>query len=144
MLEIILVNDCEISNLMMKLMMNKYLPGVEVSICMNGAQALGCISEKTEKFESETWSAIVFLDLNMPIMDGWQFLEQLHNMKPEIRTRMSIYVVTALLITKIKERLSTEKYVSGYFEMPIKASDILKSADEHCRRLEHQIPLVTG
>ena len=57
----------------------------------NGAQALKHIVRNF----SETGSTpdVIFLDLNMPIMDGWQFLEAL--LKIPIKKKLIINIVTS-------------------------------------------------
>ena len=40
---------------------------------------------------------IILLDLNMPVMDGWQFLEALAPYWPNIREKCRIYVLTSSL-----------------------------------------------
>ncbi len=57
----------------------------------NGAQALNnIVSNLTEK---GTTPDVIFLDLNMPIMDGWQFLEAL--LKITIEKKLIINIVTS-------------------------------------------------
>ncbi len=38
---------------------------------------------------------IVFLDLNMPIMDGWEFLERFTKIKNKFNSPITLYVVSS-------------------------------------------------
>ena len=57
----------------------------------NGAQALNSIIRNLT--EKGTTPDVIFLDLNMPIMDGWQFLEAL--LKIPIEKKLIINIVTS-------------------------------------------------
>ena len=38
---------------------------------------------------------IIFLDINMPIMDGFQFMEEYVKIKPELNKKITIYMVSS-------------------------------------------------
>lgn len=38
---------------------------------------------------------VILLDLNMPVMDGWQFLKEFVSLKPKIGTKITIYIVSS-------------------------------------------------
>lgn len=43
---------------------------------------------------------VVFLDLNMPVMDGWQFLDALAPYQEALRGNCHIYILTSSLALK--------------------------------------------
>lgn len=57
----------------------------------NGKEALDDLKERMEHGVSVP--EVLFLDINMPIMDGWEFLEEL--LKLNIEERLIINVVTS-------------------------------------------------
>ena len=81
----------------------------------NGEDALKAISEKINN--SEILPDIIFLDLNMPIMDGWQFLKAFSELA--ISICIPIYVVSSSINQNDILRAKSFKCVIDYIEKPI-------------------------
>lgn len=62
---------------------------------------------------------ILFLDLNMPIMDGWDFLQEYEGLKPEIAKEVRIYLVSSSTDDRDYDRSKEFASVSGYITKPI-------------------------
>lgn len=60
---------------------------------------------------------VIFLDLNMPYMDGWTFLNLFHKLQPQIQKEVSIYVVSS---SKENADLARAKGLEGVKEYIIK------------------------
>lgn len=71
----------------------------------NGARALNSIVQNYKN--SGTTPDVIFLDLNMPIMDGWQFLEGL--LKIPINKKLIINIVTSSIDPADAEKWKTFK-----------------------------------
>ncbi len=73
---ILLVDDDEISNLFNKIFIEKLAITPEVDIAHNGEEALDFLLGNRLGTTELSTPCLLLLDINMPIMDGWQFLEQ--------------------------------------------------------------------
>jgi CheY-like chemotaxis protein len=62
---------------------------------------------------------IIFLDLNMPVINGWQFLQRYAMVKDRIQKEIKIYVVSSSVNPLEISRATAMEDVSGYFEKPI-------------------------
>ncbi|MBU0697063.1 MAG: response regulator [Bacteroidetes bacterium] len=62
---------------------------------------------------------IIFLDINMPIMDGFQFMEEYARLKPRIGKRITIYMVTSSVDSEDIERAKSISEISDYIVKPI-------------------------
>ncbi len=71
----------------------------------------------------------IFLDLHMPQMDGWQFLEKYDNLIG--RNDVAIYLLTSSLNPKDQERAQVNDYVKDYLIKPLKFKDLKKVLDQN-------------
>lgn len=91
--------------------------GVTKNICTfdSGAAALDYIRHAAP----ETLPDVVLLDLNMPIMDGWSFLEQFRGLEEPLRERITIFIVSSSIDPRDHERAKTISEVEGFLVKPI-------------------------
>lgn len=61
---------------------------------------------------------ILFLDLNMPTMTGWEFLERFKDLNSEIQKSISIYILTSA-IENGEENIVKYPFVKGFFSKPL-------------------------
>ncbi|WP_029596808.1 response regulator [Flavobacterium sp. ACAM 123] len=73
---------------------------------------------------------IIFLDINMPVMNGWQFLKKYVELKSKIEKKIIIYVVTSSNNPDDFIQAKSIQEVSDYLVKPIsreKYTSILSS-----------------
>ncbi|MBL7852492.1 MAG: response regulator [Cyclobacteriaceae bacterium] len=73
---------------------------------------------------------IIFLDINMPVTDGWTFLEEFHNLKAQLSKEIRIYMVSSSIDPRDRNRAKNYPEVAAYMEKPIsmnKFSEVLLS-----------------
>jgi CheY-like chemotaxis protein len=63
---------------------------------------------------------VIFLDINMPIMDGWQFLEEYVRLKPRIGKKITIYMVSSSVDSADLDKAKKISEISDYIVKPIK------------------------
>ncbi|WP_281614647.1 response regulator [Flammeovirga sp. SubArs3] len=73
-LDILLIDDDELSNIYTVIKIKEFTQVPEVSICYNGEQALEYI--KSKMTSGAALPDYIFLDIHMPIMNGLEFLEE--------------------------------------------------------------------
>ncbi|WP_226930087.1 PAS domain-containing protein [Hymenobacter siberiensis] len=67
---------------------------------------------------------IIFLDLNMPIMDGWQFLDALAPYQDALRGTCHIYILTSSLALKDLEKSRHYDLVADLIHKPVDSKEI--------------------
>jgi CheY-like chemotaxis protein len=80
---------------------------------LNGQEALDLITNK----DSDNSEYLVLLDINMPVMDGWQFLESLGNLNNP--PKVNVVIVTSSIDTIDKRKATKYPQVIGFFEKPL-------------------------
>ena len=67
---------------------------------------------------------IIFLDINMPIMDGWQFLEEYVKLKPHVGKKVTIYMISSSVDPVDVTRAKAMSEISDYLIKPIKSEQV--------------------
>lgn len=84
-------------------------------IFTNGKEALDKL--KAIIVNGEVLPDIILLDINMPVMDGWDFLDEFT--KIPSRKKINIYIVTSSIDPADVNKAKQYEYVSNYLVKPI-------------------------
>ncbi|HCO84367.1 MAG TPA: response regulator [Arenibacter sp.] len=95
-------------------------------VCQNGKEALDVITPLIESEES--LPEVIFLDLNMPIMDGWEFLDEFGKLSEENNIR--IYILSSSVDSRDIERAKNYGMVNGFIAKPLTDAKIKELAQE--------------
>jgi len=115
--KILLVDDDDDCNTFAKLLIEKGGFAKEIEIAHNGKEALDMINS------GSTLPAIIFLDINMPVMNGWEFLEEFK--KLDSKKTSSIQVVAMLTSsTNPDDKSKTQDNNAVFLSKPITAEKI--------------------
>ena len=99
-----------------------------IRVFNNGMDALNFLKEN--KDNSAELPEIIFLDLSMPIMNGWQFLEEYTKLNPYIGKKISIYICSSSISQDDITRAKAINEVTDYIIKPIaktKLIDLIKN-----------------
>lgn len=69
---------------------------------------------------------MLLLDLNMPIMDGWEFLEWHETFKNKYQYNPKIYILTSSVDEKDYKNAMKYSIVEGYLTKPINERELAK------------------
>lgn len=91
---ILLIDDDEISNLFNKIFISKLDLDVNVEVALNGAKAMDFLKERDLNGEHTLLEpCLLLLDIRMPIMNGWEFLEAYDNLLNDEAKRSIVIVM---------------------------------------------------
>lgn len=124
------MDDDVTSNLICELNIKKIEPEATVRAFNDAEEALSCIKEYC--LPDEDSLCILFLDINMPSMTGWEFLDAFSQVSPAIQKKFRIYVLTSSIEDFSKEKKEYPRVV-GFLSKPLlrgKLEDILEEIAE--------------
>jgi len=114
---IALVDDDTIFQLTSSRMLKASSPDVNLLQFSNGEEALRYLNENFDK--KENLPDLIFLDINMPYVDGWMFLDDYNHLKEKIGKSIIIYMVSSSIDPVDINRAKGNKLVSDYLIKPI-------------------------
>ena len=100
----------------------------EISCFENGLDAINFIKENATK--EENLPEIILLDLSMPIMDGWQFLDLYVKAAPSLAKKITLYIVSSSISPDDVNRAKSIDEVSDYIVKPITQEKLTKIISE--------------
>lgn len=82
------------------------------------------------RLHADNHTTIILLDLNMPGMSGWQFMEKFNALKEEIRNSFSVYIVSSSINPNDVERAANHPGIKGYIPKPVTEEFLLQITNE--------------
>ena len=83
----------------------------------NGREALNFLADHIQN--PEKLPDIIFLDINMPVTDGWMFLDEFGKVRAGIGKKILIYMVSSSIDPRDITRARSNPEVADYFEKPV-------------------------
>ena len=114
MIKILIIEDDEITNFITKTNLEKF--GYKnIAVALNGQEGL-------DYLKNNTCPDLILLDINMPILDGWDFLEA----TTRLNLGLEIPVVVITSSIRFEDRSNAELYsnVIDYMEKPINFEEL--------------------
>jgi CheY-like chemotaxis protein len=94
-----------------------------ISSFKNGKEALDAVINSLN--DNEILPDIILLDINMPVMDGWEFMEEMKLLKPSITKQIIVYVVSSSIAVEDKNKSKTYPDILGYLSKPVNINDLI-------------------
>lgn len=94
----------------------------EIVVFPNGKEALDYLKSLIN--EPLSLPDVILLDLNMPVMDGWQFLDEFIKLEDRFFRKIAIYIMSSSIQKEDMERAKTYQEVTDYFVKPVKLKDL--------------------
>ena len=115
--KVLLVDDNEIDNFINERMILSTKFAGEVIVKNSADAAMNYIQDYAN--EETKLPDVIFLDLNMPIKDGFAFLEEYDGVNDLIKNKCKVIVLSSSISPEDINRASTNPYVSKYINKPL-------------------------
>jgi CheY-like chemotaxis protein len=111
---ILLVDDNSHDNIYHKIILKEMNVANRIDVVLNGVEALIYL-----KRENQLPPELIFLDINMPRMNGWEFLEEYKHLDAKQKARVVIMILTTSANPDDIKKAREIKEVTGFETKPL-------------------------
>ena len=115
---ILLVDDSEADNYLHRRMLLKRFAGCSVTCATSGEEGLALLKSGAGPID------LVLLDINMPQMDGWEFLRHYGELEPTRRARCLGLMESVTLPGALRRQAENSPYVDHVLRKPLAPEEI--------------------
>ena len=120
----IIIDDDSVNNSLVKMSLTKYGGLMDIISFTSAIDALETIGT-FDKSLHNGYPTIILLDINMPVMNGWAFLNEYDKLEDCIKSHNKIYMLSSSIDWHDIELSKENRNVNGYFIKPLLQDKIL-------------------
>lgn len=130
---ILLIDDDFATNFINKKIIQNTNLANHIQVALNGKEALDYICRQG-KFEAADGEyprpQLILLDINMPVMDGWEFIEAFQNLSPENKKDIIIVMLSSSFNPADKAKADSIKEITCFRQKPMNKEALLEIIDK--------------
>ena len=131
---ILLIDDDKSTNFLHKIIIEETGVSEKVEAVQSGQEALDYLERKKEGVYPKP--DLIFLDINMPGMNGWEFLEEYEKLDDNIKGEIMIMMLTTSINPDDEEKAKNTKFINGFLNKPLTTEALEKIIDDHFQNKE--------
>lgn len=114
---VLLIDDSDVDNFINKAILSKENYISKITIKSSGPDALEYLEHILE--EPESFPDLIFLDIRMPRMNGFEFLEEYRNFPEKLKAHCKIYILSSSIDPLDSEKSKKYTMVKGHLVKPL-------------------------
>jgi CheY-like chemotaxis protein len=121
---ILVIDDDEPTNFFTRMILEESGCADHIKMVQSGQEALDYLlkSESGDNAALYPSPDLIFLDINMPAMDGWEFLDEYR--KLNVMSRILVVMLTTSLFPEDKLKAENMPEISGFENKPLTAEKV--------------------
>jgi CheY-like chemotaxis protein len=123
---VLLIDDDKITNYIHQITIKKLKINVHIQVAEDGYEAILFLKNKNE---TPPKPGIIFLDLNMPGMDGWEFMEEYSKLPANQKANAIVAIVTASINPEDEAHSKRYPEIKGYIKKPLTKEKIKETIE---------------
>ena len=128
---ILLVDDDEISNLFNQIFISKLDVNVNVDVVLNGKEAIDFVTS-IRNSPNTLLPCLLLLDIKMPLMNGWQFLDAYESsVSQEVKDNIAIVMLTTSEDEGDAIKAMNNPNIKEFIQKPLSEEILFKLIDSH-------------
>jgi len=118
----IIIDDDPINNMVCEQIILEALPSADVQIFTRPEAAIAYMLSLNP--EPGAGTTILFLDINMPEISGWEVLDEFNGFPSAIKKHFEIYMLSSSVDPHDKQKAAEYPVVLGYIEKPLTITQV--------------------
>ena len=114
--DFIIIDDDSINNMICRKTIQVVFPTVNIKTFTTPEAGLEYIHNLQEDTKT---NVILFLDINMPGLNGWDVLELFKELPEKIRARFKIFMLSSSIDPLDKQKADSDPFTTGYISKPL-------------------------
>lgn len=119
-MNILIIDDNQIDIMINNRVVKNVLPEAHVRSCISAVEAIQYLDELSKNQRITDLPDLILLDIRMPMMDGFEFLEKLEEMPILTHKVPNIIMVTSSIDPVDLNKSNQHKLVKGFIGKPLK------------------------
>lgn len=116
---VLLIDDDEPTNFLNQIIIESCGCAEQIKALQSGEEALEYLMNACDAAQSSPCPDLIFLDINMPAMNGWEFLEKYRSLSREAKRKIMIVMLTTSLFPEDKQRAGDAPEISAFENKPL-------------------------
>jgi CheY-like chemotaxis protein len=122
---VLLVDDDEINNFISIKLIKKALLNTEIMACLNGKFAIDRLVE-IQRNDPSRLPDYILLDINMPIMNGWEFLDEYKRLNIDANGKTKIFIISSSVFSNDINKARSYPLVKDFISKPLNVDKIVE------------------
>ena len=122
---VLLVDDDEINNFISIKLIKKALLNTEIMACLNGKFAIDQLVE-IQRNDISKLPDYILLDINMPIMNGWEFLDEYKRLNIDPLGKTKIFIISSSVFSNDINKARSYPLVKDFISKPLNVDKIVE------------------
>jgi two-component SAPR family response regulator len=120
----LIIDDDRMTLFLCSILIRKTVKDAIITTFEKPKEALRFIAENYPL--SNDQKTVLLLDINMSILSGWDFIQELLNMDPPVIEQFCIYIQSSSVDSRDLEKASSDPYILDFISKPLK-KDLLST-----------------
>lgn len=124
---ILLIDDDAINNFIVQNTIIGAGIAAKTSSAENGQEGIDFLL-KIANSNSEDVPEIILLDINMPVMNGWEFIDNFRSISEKFKSRIKIFMVSSSVYAEDIQKAKDYPEIVEFISKPLKKEVLLRIA----------------
>ena len=116
--KVLIIDDDEVNNFICRKNIQELAFAQEASYVLRAEEALEDL-KKTAEENPVAFPDVIFLDINMPYMNGWEFLSAYQELTQKINKEVKLFILSSSVYRKDIDRAGTHAEITEYIIKPL-------------------------